>query len=83
MSEPALDETVDDGGDRGLGDREPLGDERRALVAGGDEGEHPVLGEGEVAGGVLERAGREGEAPDGPGPRRVGGGSGRRSAVTP
>ena len=63
----ALDEPVDGGGHGGLGERETFGDERRPLGAGRDEGEHAVLGEGEVAGGLLERAGGEGEAPHGPG----------------
>ena len=44
-----LDQPVDDGGDRGLGDREPLGHERRPLVAAGDQRQHAVLGERQVA----------------------------------
>ena len=68
-----VDEPVDRRGHGRLGERETLGHERRALGAGRDEREHAVLGEGEVAGRVLERAGGEGEAPHGPGPRRVGG----------
>ena len=48
-TKPALDQTVDDRGDRRLGERQPFGEERRPLVARGDEREHAVLGEGQVA----------------------------------
>ena len=64
---PALDEAVDDRGDRRLGDREALGEQRRAFVAGGDQREDAVLGEREVAParGPLERPRREGQRPGG------------------
>ena len=75
-TKPALDETVDDRGDRRLGDREPVGEQRRPLVARRDQGEHPELGEREVARrrGPLQRAGRERQ-----GPGRPGAGRGRAS----
>ena len=77
----ALDEPVDRRGDGGLGEREAFGDERRPFGAGRDEREHAVLGEREVAGGVLERAGGEGEAPHGPG--RAASAPESSAAVTP
>ena len=41
------------------------GEQRRPLVARRDEGEDPVLGQGEVAGGALEHPGEEGDRPGG------------------
>ena len=63
--EPALDQAVDHRGDRGLGDREPAGEQRRSLVAGRHQGEHAVLGERQLVLGrrTLQRAGGQRQRP--------------------
>jgi xylulokinase len=71
--EAAVDQAVDDRGDRGLRDREPFGQQRGAFVSGGDQREHPELREGEIARrrGALHGAGRERQGPSGSG--KIGG----------
>ena len=65
-----LDEAVDDRADARLGDGEPSGQEGCPLVAGRDQGQDPVLGEGEVAGGPLEHPGRAARSSGPPGAGR-------------
>ena len=82
-NQPAVDQPIDDCGDRGLGDRQPFGQQRGAFVAGRDQREHPELGEGEVARGrgPLECSGRERQRPCGAG--KVGGTYGHERARVP
>ena len=56
-----LDEPVDDRAHARLGDREPPGEVGGPLVARRDQGQHPVLGQGQVARGTLQHAGQQGD----------------------
>ena len=59
--EAPLDQTVHDRADARFGDREPAGEPRRPLVAGCDQGQHPVLRKGQIPRGPLEHPGQQRE----------------------